>query len=498
MSDPRKSQGKPRGLRLPSLLGHAMTALGGFALALALLWSPAGRPILERLAGAGIGGPAETAPAHDDDSHEGSWTCGWHPQVIEKAPGFCPICQMGLVPVRGGNGVSLEPGKLVSGEGGEILFYRNPMDPTVTSQVPMKDSMGMDYVPVFADDVKVGGSGVISIDPRVVQNMGVVTERVTRRDVQRHIRTVGYLGYDQERMVTITTKYTGFVEEVYVNFIGQPVNAGDPLFEIFSPELLQTEQELLSAIKFSRRMQNAPEEVRKRADELVVAARSRLDYWDIAGEQVERLESTGRVFRTLTVTSPVSGVIMKRANALQGMAVRPGMDVIHIADLSSLWLSVEVFEHQLAWLEPGSAASISFTYFPGENFSGRVRFVEPEVSEETRTVKFTLEMPNPDGKLRSGMYATVEFDPVIARNALTVPTQAILRTGTRNVAVVALGGGKFDARQVRLGPLGEGWVQVLDGLDEGDQVVTSSQFLFDSESNLREAIQKLIAGKEGS
>jgi len=429
-------------------------------------------------------GPHESAAGEEAKQ---LWTCGMHPQVISEEPGQCPICGMSLVPVR-----SNDPGRGAAAER-KILFYRSPMDPTVTSPVPMKDPMGMDYVPVYADDQASEGdaAGIVRIDPAVVQNMGVLTETITRKDVRRAIRTVGYLDYDQEKMISVTTKYAGFVEKVYVNYLGQPVAKGDPLFEIYSPELVQTEQELLSAIAFAARMQDAPVEMRQRTEELVDAARKRLGYWDITSAQVALIEKTGKVQRTLTVTAPTNGLVMKRMDGLEGMAVRPGMEVIHLADLSSLWLKVEVFDDQLTWLRPGSTAHVSLSYFPGEVFSGRVRFIEPQVSEKTRTVNLTLEVPNRDRRLRAGMYATVEFEPVVARDALTVPAMAVLRTGKRNVVVVSLGEGRFAPREVKLGMTGEGWYQILSGLEAGDEIVTSSQFLIDSESNLREAIQKM-------
>ncbi|MGE5344543.1 MAG: efflux RND transporter periplasmic adaptor subunit [Acidithiobacillales bacterium] len=382
----------------------------------------------------------------------------------------------------------------------KILFYRNPMNPAITSPVPAKDEMGMDYVPVYADE----GAGAaeqgatVSIDPAVVQNMNVQTELVTRRDVTREIRTVGYLDYDQQKMVTVTTKYPGWVEKVFVNYLGEPVREGQRLFEIYSPELVQTEQDLVTALAFVDKMKNAPEDARRRAEALVSAARTRLAYWDISASQIERLEAKKEVFRTLVVTAPASGLVMKRLPGLEGMAVKPGMELFHIADLSSLWLSVEVFEDQLAWLKVGSVAEISLSYFPGERFRGRVRFIEPQVSEKTRTVPLRLEVPNPDGRLRSGMFATVRFHPVVARRAIAVPSVAVLRTGERNLVIVALGEGRFAPRTVELGGEGNGFVDVLSGLKEGDRVATSAQFLIDSESNLREALQKMIAASKGA
>ena len=475
--------------------------------------------------------------------HEGMlWTCGMHPQVVQEEPGQCPICGMDLVPLGMGeaghdheaaveasaatvwtceehpqiresepgecpiDGRPLVPAKpemagMEKGGDREILFYRNPMDPSITSPVPRKDEMGMDYVPVYADEVQGEGQQalsdgpVVSIQPVVIQNMNVQTAPVERRTVAREIRTVGYLEYDQQKMVSVTTKYSGFIEKVYVNYKGQPVRKGEPLFEIYSPELVQTEQELLSAVEYSRRMADAPEEARERAASLVEAARQRLAYWDITPEQVERVEETGQVHRTLTVTAPASGVVMMRMPGLEGMAAKPGMELFHIADLSSLWLNVEVFEDQLAWVREGSIADVTLSYFPGEHFTGRVRYIEPEVSEKTRTVSLMLEVPNRNGKLKSGMYATVVFRPPAAENAVAVPSQAVLRTGERNVVIVALGSGRFAPREVTLGVSGEGYVQVLDGLSGDETIVTSSQFLIDSESNLKAAIQKMVAQK---
>ncbi len=378
----------------------------------------------------------------------------------------------------------------------EILFYRNPMDPTITSTVFMQDEMGMDYIPVYADDASLtrGEGSEIRIDPVVVQNMNVLTTTVERRDLATTIRTVGYLEYDQERMVTVTTKYSGWIEEVYVNYVGEPVKAGQPLFEVYSPELVQTEQELLSALQYAQRFREATPEVRERADLLVEAARTRLGYWDVSPEQIEEIEGSGRILKTLQVKAPIDGVVMKRLDGLAGMAVRPGLATFHIANLSTLWLSVEVFEDQVQWVEVGTEATVTFGYLPGEVFTGTVQLIEPEFSEQTRTMRVRLAVPNRGGKLRSGMFATVVFNPVAARDALVVPSQAVLRTGLRSVVVTDLGDGRFLPREVILGHQGGGFVEVLDGLSEGDRVVTSSQFLLDSEANLQAAVRRMIAG----
>lgn len=543
-------KGTPRrGRRLLANLGWI---LGGALLTLVLVADPLNLHPVDSWLHTVLSHSEDAGSAGDVAEHEGEhegmlWTCGMHPNVIQEEPGFCPICSMELVPLRGGHEghdhgpeqeigakraatvwtceehpeiQESEPGECpidgrplvpVEGEaalpaktgqtGGkrEILFYRNPMDPSISSPVPRKDEMGMDYVPVYADEVEGEGQPalndgpVVLIDPATVQNMNVRTALVERRTVTREIRTVGYLEYDQQKMVSVTTKYSGFIEKVYVNYVGEPVAKGQPLFEIYSPELVQTEQELLSALEYVRRMADAPEESRGRAESLVQAARQRLAYWDIDPKQVERVEETGQVHRTLTVTAPSSGVVMMRMKGLEGMAANPGMELFHIADLSSLWLNVEVFEEQLSWVREGSMADVTLSYFPGEHFTGRVRYIEPEVSEETRTVSLMLEVPNRNRKLKSGMYATVVFRPPAAEDAVAVPSQAVLRTGQRNVVIVALGEGRFAPREVTLGVSGEGYVQVLDGLSGDETIVTSSQFLIDSESNLKAAIQKMVA-----
>jgi Cu(I)/Ag(I) efflux system membrane fusion protein len=466
----------------------------GVVLAWGLLANPLGLSSLDVFRHRLLGDPPAEAAGPATDSPQQLWTCGMHPQIVEDHPGQCPICGMDLVPLRTG---ASSPGAAEKARGErEILFYRNPMDPTITSPVPAKDSMGMDYVPVYADEAEEATGGpAVRIDPAVVQNMNVLTQVAGRGDLSREIRTVGYLEYDQQKMVSVTTKYAGWIEKVYVNYLGEPVRKGQPLFEIYSPELVQTEQDLLSAIQFAKRLENATEDARRRAENLVEASRQRLAYWDVTPEQIRRLEETGRVFRTLTVVAPASGVVMKRMPGLDGMAARPGMELFHIADLSSLWLSVEAFEDQIGWLRVGSEAEVVLSYFPGETFAGRVRYIEPQVNEKTRTVPLKLEVPNPGGRLRAGMYATVRFQPVVARDAVLVPSLAVLRTGQRNLVVVAQKDGRFSPREVQLGSEGEGRVEILSGLAAGERIVTSAQFLIDSESNLREAVQKLVASR---
>lgn len=525
--------------------GRAIAAFLGFLLAGVLFLDPMSwHGLDEKLRGEGAG---------TESASEQLYSCSMHPQILESEPGICPICNMDLTPIASagssGNGDSVasselytcpmhpqileeEPGScpicgmdLVagsvdgsmpgtgsahdhSGHGHEQNggIYTCSMHPMIEESEPGACPIcGMDLVakepetvPGTGSETQAGEQGVaVYVDPSVVQKMNVRVETVERRVVARNLRSVGYLSYDPEGMVTVTPKYPGFVEKVYAHQVGEPVRKGSPLVEIYSPELVQTQQELLSAVRYARRLNDAPEDVRRRAEDLVQAARERMAYWDVAESAVDRLVETEQIFRTVTVHAPTGGVVMRRLPSLEGMAVKPGMELFHIADLSTLWMSVELFEDQLGWVGPGTGAEIRLSYFP-EQFAGKVRFFEPAVDESTRTLSVRLEVPNPHGRLRVGMYAEVIFQPPTVEPMPTVPAQSVLRTGRRQVVVTALDDGHFAPRAVRLGQSDGEWVEVLDGLEEGEQVVTSAQFLIDSESNLRAAIQKLMKERENA
>ncbi len=399
--------------------------------------------------------------SHDHDSDERIlYTCPMHPEMVQDHPGSCPICGMDLVPIEIDGPIPDQS------DVGAASLWTCPMHPQIVEEQPGSCPIcGMDLVPEEPmssthDSGTHGGSEgadgpVVRIDPAIIQKMNVSTQRVGRRDIVREIRTVGHLDYDLEGMVTVTTRYSGFVEQVYVDSVGQQVRRGDPLFDVYAPELVQTQSELLSAIRYATSLSGAPEDIQRRARELVSAARTRLEYWDLSEEQIRSIESEGGVQRTVTVLAPSDGIVMQRAHGLEGMAIRPGMDVIHIADLSKLLLTAEVFEDQLQWVTVGAPATIDITYLPGETIVGRVRFIEPEVREQTRTINVIIEIPNPGRRLRVGMYATVRFEPVAFSDVVAVPTQAVLRSGERDVVVMALGDGHFAPREVRLGVEGK-------------------------------------------
>ncbi len=435
------------------------------------------------------------------------WTCPMHPQVLEKQPGDCPICGMKLVPVAG-----KEPrtgskggGTDTTGKGRKIKYWQAPMDPTYVSDRPGKSPMGMDLVPVYADDGGAAGSGegVVKIDPAIVQQIGVRTEPVRVGELRNVIRTVGILDYNERNISWVNTKFDGWIEKVYVNYIGQRVKKGQRLFEIYSPELVSTQQEYLTAMDYLERMKaSASEEAVRQAKSLLEAARTRLVYWDVTEEQIKRLERTGEVVKTLTVVSPVKGeVVEKKDEALEGMHAKAGMNLYKIADLSTVWVHADIYESQAPWVRPGLDAEVTLSYLPGEHFSGKILYLYPFVSEKTRTLRACIQVDNPNLKLEAGMYAEVKIKPVISPRALMIPEDAVIRTGERNVVFVALGEGRFQPKEVELGVKGEGGVfEVRSGLHEGDRVVASAQFLLDSESRLQEFIRKLTAasGNESS
>lgn len=380
----------------------------------------------------------------------------------------------------------------------KIKYWQAPMDPTFISDKPGKSPMGMDLIPVYEDEYEEVPAGTIRIDPVFVQNIGVQSIELERTDIAFTIRAVGTLAYDDSQSAWVNTKFDGWIEKVFVNYVGEPVEKGQRLFEIYSPQLVTTQKEYLQALDYARRMEQWNyQEIAERARSLLASSRERLAYWDIADDQIEELEESLEVRRTLAVVSPVDGLVAEKMDqALEGIYVKAGMNLYKIVDLSTVWVEAEVFENQVPWLKIGQRARVELPYEPGRQYSGRVRYTYPFFNQKTRTMKVSIELPNPGQTLRAGMYANVVFDVPSARNVLAVPEAAVIHSGTRNVIVLDRGEGRFQVKEVVLGVNGGGLWEVKEGLEEGDMVVVSSQFLIDSESNLQEAIQKMISEAE--
>ena len=369
---------------------------------------------------------------------------------------------------------------------GKILYYRNPMGLPDTSPVPKKDPMGMDYIPVYADEKTSAGQVKISLDK--VQKLGVRTEPVSSRELVRTVRAVGKFQLDERRLHTVTTKFEGYIEKLYVNATGQPVKRGQPLMEVYSPELVSAQEEYLIAWKGRQSLKNGTEESQTGVAQLAEGALKRLRNWDISDAQLQRLQREGKATHTLTLYSPASGVVLEKA-AVQGMRFMPGEPLFKIADLSAIWLLADVFEQDLALVHVGQSVKISVDAYPEKELTGKIAYIYPTVTPETRTAKVRVELANPGGMLRPDMYANVQLVSGHGKaKALTVPDSAVIDSGTRQVVLVQRAEGLFEPREVKLGMRSDGYAEVLQGLSEGENVVVSANFLIDAESNLKAAL----------
>lgn len=458
------------------------------------------------------------------------YTCGMHPQVIQDEPGNCPICGMKLTPLQTdaptaeshakGEG---EHAAMVAGEtttnhsestehtamadtdiskksegkkDKKILYWRAPMDPTYISDKPGKSPMGMDLIPVYEGEETTGTGSTLRIDPAVVQNIGVKTATVEVKRLRREIRTVGHVDYDEETIYRVNIKFSGWIEKLFVDETGQPVKKGQPMLEIYSPELVATQEEYLLAYQNAKQLQRSKvSDITTSGDELLQASRQRLLYWDISEKQIRDLEQSGKITKTMTIYAPHDGIVISK-HAEEGMRVMAGMDLYRVADLRLVWVYAHLFEYEIPWLDLGDEAEMELPYIPGKVFRGRVKYIYPYLDQKTRDVKVRLEVPNPGLELKPQMYVNVRFTRELPQPTPVVPASAVIRTGRRNVVFIALEGGKFEPREIILGVEGaNSQYQVLSGLSGGEKIVTSAQFLLDSESRLQEAIQKMLEEK---
>jgi Cu(I)/Ag(I) efflux system membrane fusion protein/cobalt-zinc-cadmium efflux system membrane fusion protein len=443
--------------------------------------------------------PVVKEGAEPSEVEKTRYTCGMHPFIILDEPGTCPICGMNLTPLKPGTGGETQAAKGGEAEtdgGGErrVRHWISPMDPTYVREEPGKDYMGHDLVPVYENG---GGGSEITIDPVTMQNMGIRTAPVTRQDLHREVRTVGRIGFEESKQYMVNSKIGGWIERLYVNQTGQLVKKGQPLLEIYSPELVAAQQEYLLALGHRDELKKSSfAEIGAGGDRLVEAARQRLRYWDISAKQIKQLEQSGRVRKTMTLYSPFNGIVMEK-KVLEGMNVMPGMELMQISDISRVWVYADIYEYELPWVKQGQQAIVEFPHAANKTMKGKVAYVYPTVEPMTRTVQARIELPNPGLELKPEMFVNVRLQTEPITDALTIPIDAVLNSGTGQHVFVALGDGKFEPRTVTTGLQGsDGRVQVLSGLKDGEKVVTAAQFLLDSESKLREAIQKMLAPKQ--
>ena len=371
----------------------------------------------------------------------------------------------------------------------KVLYYRNPMGLPDTSPTPKKDPMGMDYIPVYegeADDEPAAANS-IRISTEKVQKLGVRTEAAELRVLDKQVRAAGRVEIDERRSFAISPKFEGYVERLHVNVTGQPVAKGQPLFEVYSPELVSAQREYAIAAQGVDALKDAGGEAQSGMKQLAESSLLRLRNWDISEEQIRALAKSGTSKRTLTFRSPVSGVVTEK-KALQGMRFMPGDTLYQVADLSSVWVVADVFEQDIAQVRTGAMAKVRINAYPDKVFEGRVTYVYPTLNPETRTVPVRVELANPGQLLKPAMFAQVEVPVGGKGQVVTVPTSAVIDSGTRQIVLIAHGEGRFEPRDVKLGGRSESHIEVMDGVKAGEKVVVAANFLIDAESNLKAAV----------
>ncbi|MBL8398219.1 MAG: efflux RND transporter periplasmic adaptor subunit [Candidatus Accumulibacter sp.] len=383
----------------------------------------------------------------------------------------------------------------------EILYYRNPMGLPDTSPTPKKDSMGMDYLPVYADEQVDDASSVkpIRIDAGKIQQLGVRSEAAAWRTLDRQVRAIGRVEPDERRIYSITAKFDGYVDRLHVNATGQPVAAGQALFEVYSPELVSAQREYLLASQGVDRLKASDGDTQANMRQLAASSLARLRNWDISDEQLKALIHSGEARRTLVFRSPVSGIVTEK-KAVQGMRFMAGESLYQVTDLSRVWVIAEVFEQDIGLVKPGAKARIRIDAYPDKTFDGRIDTVYPTLKAETRTIAVRVELENPGQWLKPGMFARVDLPAAEKNKLLTVPNSAVIDSGRRQIVLVEVGEGRFTPREVKLGARDDERVAVIEGLRPGERVVVSANFLIDAESNLRAALDgfgDLAAGRVG-
>ena len=397
----------------------------------------------------GCGGGSKDSSRGNQEAEVQFYSCGMHPNVIQEGPGNCPICGMNLTP------------------------------------------MG---IPTGGTEETFGST--VKINPAVEQNMGIRTAEVEKRDLTQTIRAIGRIDYNESKVAHVHTKFNGWIEKTHADITGQRVSKGQPLLDIYSPELVSAQEEYLDALKNVRSSGSVSGGAADRLETILGSTRRRLEYFDVSTDQIDHLDKTRSVRKTLTVSSPFEGIVVEK-HALDGMEVKPGMMIYTIADLSEIWVYADIYEFESPWMREGLTATMTLSYDPGKRYRGKVQYIYPYLEEKTRTIKVRLSFPNPNLELKPGMYTNVEVETSPLKDVVAVPMEAVLFSGERNLVFVALGDGRFAPRDITVGiESGDGFYEVKGGLSEGATVVTSGQFLLDSESRLQEGIAKLLSKRK--
>ena len=385
-----------------------------------------------------------------------------------------------------------------SSDARQPLFYRNPMNPVVTSPVPTKDSMGMDYIAVYADDDsdEKDSAGTVKVNAVVAQNIGVRTAVARRTSISRAIRAVARVDYNEQSMTRLHSKVEGWIEDLRVDKTGEHVDKDDILLSIYSPKLVSTQQEYLLALNNLQALKSSPfEDIRRGAEELAKSSRERLVLLDVPEHQIRELEQTREIQKALHIHTPVAGTVI-RIGARAGQYVTPKTELYMVVDLSTVWVYADIYEYELPWVRVGDEVEMSLAGIPGKTFTGELDYIYPYAESRTRSIKVRLAFDNPDRLLKPEMFAEVVIKSDKQVDAVVIPSEAVVRSGQNERVFVVRAPGKFEPVIVKLGIQSAGQVAVLEGIADGDEVVVSAQFLVDSESSLREATAKMLEVKD--
>ena len=410
-----------------------------------------------------VGDHKETALEHAEKHLDPNYVCPMHPQIVRGDPGTCPICGMDLVEVE-----QEAPREK------KILYWVAPMDPGYRRDEPGKSPMGMDLVPVYADE-NMGPD--VKISPAVINNMGVRTALVERGQLWRRIDTVATVDFDQSKVSHVHLRTDGWLEKLAVRSEGERVKKGDRLFNVYSPTLVNAMEEYIQAMSSHNRR-------------LISASKDRLTSLGVSRSQIDKLEKTRKVPQTVPIYAQQDGMV-SMLNVREGMYVKPVTEIMRLADLSTVWIQAEVFENQADWVALNQLADVTLSYLPGKVWEGRVEYIYPSLDPKTRTLKVRLQFENPDEELKPNMYGHVSIYGGARKDILVIPREALIRTGLEQRVILALGEGRFTPRNVTAGMESGDWVEIISGIEEGDTVVTSGQFLIDSEASLKASLMRM-------